>query len=60
MSAWVLTALPFVTLLAIQLVSPDYLNQMTSRPIGWMLLGIAGVMLLAGSIVIRRLVNIEY
>lgn len=60
MSAWVLTALPFVTLLAIQIVSPDYLSQMTSRPIGWMLVGIAGVMLLVGSIVIRRLVNIEY
>lgn len=60
MSAWVLTALPFVTMLAISVVSPGYMSEMTSRPIGWTLLGVAGIMLLVGTVVIRRMVKIKY
>jgi tight adherence protein B len=60
LSARVLTALPFVTVLAIQLVSPGYFTGLTSQPVGWMLIGIAGVMMLIGTFVIRRLVRIEY
>lgn len=60
LSARVLTALPFVTVLAIQLVSPGYFTGLTSQPVGWMLIGIAGVMMLIGTFVIRRMVRIEY
>lgn len=60
MSAWVLTALPLVTMAIISLVSPSYLGELTSRPIGVLLLGIAGTMLLMGTFVIRRMVKIRY
>lgn len=60
LSARVLTALPFVTVLAIQLVNPGYFTGLTSQPVGWMLIGIAGVMMLIGTFVIRRMVRIEY
>lgn len=60
LSARVLTALPFVTVLAIQLVSPGYFTGLMSQPVGWMLIGIAGVMMLIGTFVIRRMVRIEY
>lgn len=60
MSSVVLTALPFVTLLAISAVSPGYIGELTSRPVGWALLGIAGTMLLIGTVIIRRMVKIQY
>lgn len=60
LSAWVLTALPFVTLLAISAVSPGYIGELTSRPIGWLLLGVAATMLLVGTVVLRRMVKIQY
>ena len=60
LSARVLTALPVVTVLAIQLVSPGYFTELTSQPVGWVLIGIASLMMLVGTFVIRRLVKIEY
>lgn len=60
MSAVVLTALPFVVLGGLQLMNPGYLNDFISRPIGWILLASAGVSMLIGSLVIRRLVRIRY
>ncbi|MBW3605500.1 MAG: VWA domain-containing protein [Actinobacteria bacterium] len=60
MSSVVLTALPFVTLFAISAVSPGYIGELTSRPVGWALVGIAGTMLLIGTLIIRRMVKIQY
>lgn len=58
LSAWILTALPVVLLLAIQIMNPGY-----TRPLfqGWhvlMLVG-AGVWLGIGTLIINRLVKIE-
>lgn len=60
MSAWVLTALPFVTATVIGAVNPDYLGTLTSRPVGLIMLAFAGIMLLVGTVVIRRMVKIRY
>lgn len=60
MSALVLTALPFVVLGALQLMNPEYLSDFVSQPIGWIMLTGAGVSMLIGSLVIRRMVRIRY
>jgi tight adherence protein B len=60
MSAWVLTALPFVTATVIAVVNPGYLGTLTSRPVGLVMLAVAAIMLLLGTVVIRRMVKIRY
>lgn len=60
MSAVILSALPFVTMTAIQLLSPNYLEELTSRAMGWVLLAAAGLSLAIGVTIVRRLVKIEY
>jgi tight adherence protein B len=60
LSARVLTALPFMVLLAISLIDPTYFSELTSRTIGWVLLGIAGTMLLIGTVVVHRMVKVQY
>lgn len=58
LSAVVLVALPFVVLIGIQLISPDYIGELTSRPAGLLALGLAGILLLIGVVWIRRLVKV--
>jgi len=60
MSAVVLTALPFVVLIVIQLASPDYTAVLFTQPIGWVMLAVAAVLMLTGTLWIRRLVRIRY
>lgn len=60
MSAVVLTALPFVVLVVIQLSSPDYTAVLFAEPIGWIMLAVAAVLMLTGTLWIRRLVRIRY
>lgn len=60
LSAVILTALPFVVLVGISLLSPEYLQQLTGRPIGLVLLAVAGLMMLTGTLWIRRLVRVEF
>jgi tight adherence protein B len=58
LSAYVVTALPFVVFLAIGLTNPDYLEPLTESP-GPALLGFCGVLLLVGWFWMRRLVRTE-
>jgi Flp pilus assembly protein TadB len=44
----------------ILMVDPSYFTELTSKPIGWVLMGVAGLMLLTGMLVVRRLVKIRY
>lgn len=60
LSAIILTALPFVMLVVMHLINPDYIAELTSRSIGWVMLGVAGLLLLIGTVVIRRMVKIRY
>jgi tight adherence protein B len=59
MSRWVLTALPLFLLLAITLINPGYMNVMYDSVIGRVLLVLAGISVLGGSLVIKRIVNIK-
>jgi tight adherence protein B len=59
MSRWVLTFLPLFLLLAITLINPGYMNVMYDSVAGRVLLVMAGIFVVAGSLVIKRIVNIK-
>jgi tight adherence protein B len=59
MSRWVVTFLPVVLLLAITALNPHYLDPLLSHSAGRILLGFAAGMVVAGSLVIKRIVNIK-
>jgi tight adherence protein B len=59
MSRWVVSALPVVLLAIITLINPDYMAPLYETPIGRVLLVVAGAMVVAGSLVIKRLVDIK-
>jgi tight adherence protein B len=59
MSRWVLTALPLVLLGFITVANPDYTRPLFATPVGHLLLGMAAVMVFAGSMVIKRIVTIK-
>ncbi len=59
MSRWVLTLLPLFLLLAITLINPGYMNVMYDSVVGRVLLVLAGISCVGGSLVIKRIVNIK-
>jgi len=59
MSRWVLTLLPLFLLLAITLINPGYMNVMYDSVVGRVFLVLAGISVICGSLVIKRIVNIR-
>lgn len=59
MSRWVLTLIPLALALAISAISPGYLNPMFDHTLGRVALVVAGMMIIAGSLVIKKIVNIR-
>jgi Flp pilus assembly protein TadB len=59
MSRWVLTFLPIVLLVAINLIAPSYMKVMYESTAGKALLVVAAISITAGSFVIKRIVNIK-
>jgi tight adherence protein B len=59
MSRWVLTSLPIFLLVVITLLNPNYVSPLFSHGTGRFLLVFAAVMVAAGSLVIRRIINIK-
>jgi tight adherence protein B len=59
MSRWVLTLLPLFLLVAITLINPGYMNVMYHSATGRVLLVLAGISVVSGSFVIKRIVNIK-
>jgi len=59
LTAIILIALPVFMLLALQGVNPSYVRVLFTDPLGPMVLGIAAIMQLIGSILIWRIVHIE-
>jgi tight adherence protein B len=59
MSRWVLTLLPIVLLVAINLIAPSYMKVMYESTAGKALLVLAAISITAGSFVIKRIVNIK-
>lgn len=59
LSRWVLTLLPFVLATVLTLVNPGYLDPLFNTSAGRFLLIVSVVMVTAGSLVIKRIVEIE-
>jgi tight adherence protein B len=58
MSRWVLTAIPVVLLFLLTSINPHYMNPLYTTAVGKALLVVAATMVVAGSLVIKRIVNI--
>lgn len=59
LSGWIITLLPVVLTAALYVITPAYFRGMVSEPLGWGLLGAAGLLILAGNLLIRRIVAIR-
>jgi tight adherence protein B len=59
LSRWVLTMLPLVLALVLTIVNPGYLDPLFATTTGRFLLILSVVMITAGSLVIKRIVQIE-
>jgi tight adherence protein B len=59
LSRWIVSALPVVLALAILLLNPLYLQPLFTEPVGKFLLCLAGVLVVMGSWVIKKIVEID-
>jgi tight adherence protein B len=59
MSRWIVSFLPVGLLILITLINPEYMEPLYTNTLGRVLLALAAVMVVAGSLVIRRIVNIK-
>jgi Flp pilus assembly protein TadB len=59
LSRWILTALPIAVMLAISVTDPAYERPMYHTTFGIILLILCALMIVAGSLVMSRLIRIE-
>jgi tight adherence protein B len=59
MSRWVVSGLPVALLAAITVINPEYMQPMYDTPLGRGLLLLAALMVISGSLVIKRIVDIK-
>lgn len=59
MSRWVLTGIPVFLLVILTAINPSYMNPLYTTAIGRVLLVVCAVMITAGSLVIKRIVDIK-
>ena len=58
-TGYLLSALPFILIVVISAMSRDYMNPMFTQPCGWVMLGVAFIIIVLGFLIIRRIINIE-
>jgi tight adherence protein B len=59
MSRWIVTLLPVALLLTISLLNPHYLHPLFTKLSGRLLLVVAALLVMGGSLVIKKIVNIK-
>jgi tight adherence protein B len=59
MSRWIVTALPVVIVLILQVINPHYLHPLVSTLGGKIVLGLAAALCAGGSLVIKKIVDIK-
>jgi len=59
LSGWILNALPFLLLVALLKLNPNYVMLLFTDPLGRKMLIVAGIMQVMGAIAIRKIVNIR-
>lgn len=58
-SSYIVTALPVVMTLVISIINPEYMSTLWTTLCGWIMLITASVMLVAGFLIIQKIVDIE-
>jgi tight adherence protein B len=59
LSRWIVSALPVALLTFISLVNPSYMSVLYKETVGRVLLVFAALLIIAGSLVIRKIINIK-
>lgn len=59
MARWIVSALPVFILLMILMLNREYMDPLFSKTAGRVLLGVAAMMIVSGSLLIRRIVDIK-
>jgi tight adherence protein B len=59
MTGWVLTLLPMVLGLLLYLVNPEMMSILWKNPLGVKLLWAAGILIVIGGLIIRKIVNMD-
>lgn len=59
MTGWILSFLPVVLGFGLYLISPEHMSLLWTRPIGIKLLWTSAIMTLIGSLIIRKIVNMD-
>ena len=59
MARWIVSALPVALLLIISVINPDYMKPLVDRTAGQLMLVVAALMVISGSLVIKKIVNIR-
>lgn len=59
MSALILLAMPFILAFGISVISPDYLLPLFHEKLGLILLGVGVFLMVVGSLIIRKLIDID-
>ena len=60
LTGWVLCALPFAMFIGMNLLHPGYGKALFQDPLGQKMMTYAGIMLVFGVLVIRKIVNVKY
>jgi tight adherence protein B len=60
LSAWILGLLPPAMLVVISFLNPGYIQELTGRALGWVLLGVGAVLLVGGMVWMRRMTRLVY
>jgi tight adherence protein B len=58
-SGYILTGLPVLLALVLYMINKEYIGLMFTDPCGWVMLGVAALMIGAGFLIIRRIVDIQ-
>ena len=60
LTGWVLCALPFAMFIGMNLLHPGYGKDLFTDPLGQKMITYAGIMMLIGVLLIRKIVNVKY
>ena len=58
-TGYLLSALPFILTVVISLMSREYMEPMFTTPCGWIMFGVAFIIIVLGFIIIRKIIKIE-
>jgi tight adherence protein B len=59
LARWVVSLLPVGLLLVISLINPEFVAPLFHEPLGRIMLAVAAIMVITGSLVIKKIVDIK-